>query len=111
MDLNPIDFYRQFHSSQIGKQVINNPSSYRNAAVDAEIDAALSSNNREDSYRHWINAQDLVEKDIPSLRISFPSLTYYVKDGLHIPEYGKTITRGQGISIIENMNEWTWDSK
>lgn len=111
VDLNPIDFYRQFHSSQIGKQVINNPSSYRNAAVDAEIDAALSSNNREDSYRHWINAQDLVEKDIPSLRISFPSLTYYVKDGLHIPEYGKTITRGQGISIIENMNEWTWDSK
>lgn len=111
VDLNPIDFYRQFHSSQIGKQVINNPSSYRNAAVDAEIDAALSSNNREDSYRHWINAQDLVEKDIPSLRISFPSLTYYVKDGLHIPEYGKTITRGQGISIIENMNEWIWDSK
>lgn len=111
VDLNPIDFYRQFHSSQIGKQVINNSSSYRNAAVDAEIDAALSSNNREDSYRHWINAQDLVEKDIPSLRISFPSLTYYVKDGLHIPEYGKTITRGQGISIIENMNEWTWDSK
>ena len=50
-------------------------------------------------------------KDIPSLRISFPSLTYYVKDGLHIPEYGKTITRGQGISIIENMNEWTWDSE
>ena len=100
-----------YKRQQIGKQVINNPSSYRNAAVDAEIDAALSSNNQEDSYRHWINAQDLVEKDIPSLRISFPSLTYYVKDGLHIPEYGKTITRGQGISIIENMNEWIWDSK
>ena len=56
-------------------------------------------------------AQNLTDKDIPSLRISFPSLTYFVKDGLHIPEYGKTITRGQGISIIENMNEWTWDSK
>ena len=56
-------------------------------------------------------AQNLTDKDIPSLRISFPSLTYFVKDGLHIPEYGKTITRGQGISIIENMNEWTWDSE
>lgn len=111
VDLNPIDFYRQFHSSQIGKQVINNPSSYRNTAVDAEIDAAIASNNREESYMHWINAQNLTDKDIPSLRISFPSLTYFVKDGLHIPEYGKTITRGQGISIIENMNEWTWDSK
>lgn len=111
VDLNPIDFYRQFHSSQIGKQIINNPSSYRNTAVDAEIDAAIASNNREESYMHWINAQNLTDKDIPSLRISFPSLTYFVKDGLHIPEYGKTITRGQGISIIENMNEWTWDSK
>lgn len=46
-------------------------------------------------------AQDLVEKDIPSLRISFPSLTYYVKDGLHIPEYGKPSPEDRGFPSLK----------
>lgn len=34
---NPIEFYRYYHSSQIGKSVIGNPASYSNMLVDENI--------------------------------------------------------------------------
>lgn len=107
-DINPMSFYRNFHSSQIGVLNINNPASYSNPAVDAEIEAAIAATDREEAYKHWINAQYLTDQDVPFLFITLPSLTYFVKDGLHIPMPEKTINRGQGISVVENMNEWTW---
>ena len=108
VDVNPISLYRNFHSSQIGVLDINNPASYSNPAVDAEIEAAIAATDREEAYKHWINAQYLTDQDVPFLFITLPSLTYFVKDGLHIPMPEKTINRGQGISVVENMNEWTW---
>ena len=36
---------------------------------------------------------------------------YFAKDGLNIPDLGKFPIRGQGISVVEYMNTWTWDNK
>lgn len=108
-DLNPISYYRCFHSSQIGVQTINNPSSYINLQVDRLIDEAIAAPNLTDSYAYWIDAQKISDKDHPFLYITCPSVTYYVRDGLVIPDFEKTITRGQGTSLLENMNEWYFE--
>ena len=43
--------------------------------------------------------------------ISYPQIVYLVNENLNIPGYDKLIQRGQGMSPIENMNEWTWGKK
>ena len=109
--LNPVFYYRNYESGQIGKQVIGNSPSYNNPLVDKEIYNALNSDEVTVSYKHWINAQNLADKDVPFLYITSPSLVYFAKDGLNIPDLGKFPIRGQGISVVEYMNTWTWDNK
>lgn len=105
---NPIEFYRYYDSSQIGKAVIGNPASYTNAAVDAVIRKALDAREPAEANRYWQEGQTIAQKDIPYLWIARPDVTYLVKAGLTIPSLNKLPTRGQGISIVENMNEWFW---
>ena len=76
-----------------------------------EIYNALNSDEVTVSYKHWINAQNLADKDVPFLYITSPSLVYFAKEGLNIPDLGKLPVRGQGISVVEYMNTWTWDNK
>ena len=111
VDLNPVSYYRNYESGQIGKQVIGNSPSYNNPLVDKEIYNALNSDEATVSYKYWINAQNLADKNVPFLYITSPSLVYFAKDGLNIPDLGKLPVRGQGISVVENMNTWTWDNK
>lgn len=108
VDLNPINFYRNYHSSQIGKQTIGNPASYSNTEVDREIELAIASVDNKTAQEHWKKAQKLAEQDVPFLTISSPQLVYFVKEGLNIPDLGKLPVRGQGLSILENMNEWSF---
>ncbi|MDU4962198.1 MAG: ABC transporter substrate-binding protein [Sporomusaceae bacterium] len=105
---NPIEFYRYYDSSQIGKAVIGNPASYTNATVDAVIQKALAARDQAEANRYWQEGQTTAEKDVPYLWITRPDVTYLVKTGLTIPSLNKLPTRGQGISIVENMNEWFW---
>ena len=58
-----------------------------------------------------MQAEDTAEKDVPYLMISYPQIVYLVNENLNIPGYDKLIQRGQGMSPIENMNEWTWGKK
>ncbi len=105
---NPIEFYRYYDSSQIGKAVIGNPSSYTNAAVDGVIKKALTATKPDEINGYWQEGQTLAQPDVPYLWITRPDVTYLVKEGLEIASLNKLPTRGQGISIVENMNEWTW---
>lgn len=105
---NPIEFYRYYDSSQIGVAVIGNPASYTNPEVDAVIQKALAATNSDEANKYWQEGQALAQKDIPYLWIVRPEVTYLVKEGLKIPSLQKLPTRGQGISIVENMNEWSW---
>ena len=105
---NPIEFYRYYDSSQISKNIIGNNASYTNAEVDAVIAQALNAKDREEANKLWKKGQDIAQQDVPYLWLCYPDLTYFVKTGLQIPDLQKIPTRGQGISIVENMNEWSW---
>ena len=65
-------------------------------------------NYREEANKLWQQALKKTEGDVPSLVICNPQNLYFVRDGLQIPDLGKVPIRAQGISIVENMNEWSW---
>lgn len=107
-EADPIGVYRQYHSSQVDVNKIGNPSTYKNAEVDALLEKAIQSANRDEANKLWQKALVATEKDVPSLALCSPQSVYFIRDGLQIPDFGKVITRSQGVSIVENMNEWTW---
>lgn len=108
---NPMDVYRYYHSSQTGEGVIGNPSSYSNPKVDEYIDRALSASTEDKANEYWILSQwdgsTGMKEDYPYLWIANSRLTYFVKEGLDIGEQ-RVHVRSQGISVIENLHEWSW---
>lgn len=76
--------------------------------VDENINKALGSTSQEEANKYWHEGQNIAQEDVPYLWICYSYLTYFVKDGLVIPSLDKIPTRGQGIYIVENMNEWSW---
>ena len=56
----------------------------------------------------WQESLKKAEADVPSLVMCNPQNLYFIRDGLQIPDFGKVIPRSQGVSIVENMNEWSW---
>ena len=107
-ETNPITIYRQYHSSQVDVNKIGNPSTYKNPEVDGLMEKAIQAPNREEANKLWQQALKKTEGDVPSLVICNPQNLYFVRDGLQIPDLGKVPIRAQGISIVENMNEWSW---
>ena len=105
---DPLFIYDYMHSSQIGVNTIGNPASYHNPVVDALIDGALRATNPEDADKLWREAEKTASNDYPYLPISNPQIVYFVNNKLNIPAYDKRIERGQGLAIIENMNEWSF---
>ena len=105
---DPIEVYRYYHTSQMGVSVIGNPASISNKEADALIEKGIAQTNREEANKFFKQALGVAEKEVPYLYICYPQATYYVRDGLQIPDLGKIPNRGQGISIAENMNEWSW---
>ena len=79
--------------------------------MDELIDKALAATDQTVAAKFWMQAEDMAEKDVPYLMISYPQIVYLVNENLNIPGYDKLIQRGQGMSPIENMNEWTWGKK
>lgn len=108
---NPLHFYQHFHSSQIGKNVINNSASYRNAKVDAYIEKALAATNVAEANEFWKLAQwdgqTGAKADYPYLWVANPRLMYFVRDGLDIGSQ-KVNVRGQGMSVVYNLSQWCW---
>ena len=85
-----------------------NCADYSNPAVDAAIDAAVSSLTPEDALAHWREAQRLAAEDIPYLYLVNMDHCLFVRDGMNL---GNIIPNphGHGAPIIGNMNEWHWD--
>lgn len=106
---SPTDFRLYYHSSNINKAVINNPASYSNPEVDAFIDQAMSATDQSAANVFWRKAEIRAAEDVPILYISRPQNNYLVRKGLRIPPLNKIPVRNQGLTVIENMNEWSWD--
>ena len=107
-EMDPINIYHQYHSSQVDVNKIGNPSTYKNADVDALIEKAIRATKREDANKLWNQALKATESEVPSIAICNPQNLYFVRNGLQIPSMGKVMGRSQGVSIVENMNEWSW---
>jgi hypothetical protein len=45
---------------------------------------------------------------VPFLYIARPQNCYRVREGLVIPPLGKVPVKNQGLSIMENLNQWSW---
>ncbi|WP_443935387.1 ABC transporter substrate-binding protein [Phascolarctobacterium faecium] len=108
---NPLLIYQNFYSGSIGVNVIGNSASYSNSSVDGHIEAALRSVSLADAVKNWQlsqwDGQAGTKADVPYLWIANPQNTYFVKEGLDIGKQ-KVNVRGQGMSIVYNMNEWQW---
>ena len=105
---SPSDFYLYYHSSQINKGVIGNPPSYSEPKVDALINNALEVTHRAVSDACWQEAESVASEAVPFLYISRPQNCYLVREGLVIPPLGKVPVKNQGLSIMENLNQWSW---
>lgn len=106
---SPIEMYNLYYSAGTG-----NYASYKNATVDAHIDAALSAPRVEDSYDEWKLAQwDGAEGVAPqggATWVWFANVDhlYFVKQNLVVAEQ-KLHPHGHGWSLVNNVDQWEWD--
>ncbi len=105
---SPIELYNLTYSAGVG-----NYASYKNATVDAHIDAALATPRVEDSYDEWKLAQwDGVEGVAPqgaATWVWFANVDhlYFVKENLVVAEQ-KRHPHGHGWSLVNNVDQWEW---
>ncbi len=110
-DFSPQSFYSYFHSSQIGKNVINNPAMYNNPVVDEHITAAFSATDwnvaiKELKLAQW-DGKTGPKVDIPYLWITAVKVPYLVNEKLDLGNIGIN-ERGQGMGILSSIDEWSW---
>ena len=106
---SPIEMYNLYYSAGTG-----NYASYKNDAVDAHIDAALSTARVEDSYDEWKLAQwdgaNGVAPQGGATWVWFANVDhlYFVKQNLTIAEQ-KLHPHGHGWSLVNNVDQWEWN--
>lgn len=108
----PMEVYNIYHT--IGDTNSAEYSPYANATVDAYMDEALASTDLESSYELWQKAQwdgttgVTQEGDIPWVWLCNVNHLYYVRDGLKVADQ-KIHPHGHGWSIVNNVDQWSWE--
>ena len=111
----PMELYNIYHSLEgrgIGQAEY---SPYSNEQVDQYMDQALSTGSLEDSYELWKKAQwdgttgITQEGDIPWIWLCNIDHLYFVRDGLRVAEQ-KIHPHGHGWSIVNNVDQWSWET-
>lgn len=111
----PMELYNIYHSLEgrgIGQAEY---SPYLNGQVDQYMDQALSTGSLEDSYELWKKAQwdgttgITQEGDIPWIWLCNIDHLYFVRDGLRVAEQ-KIHPHGHGWSIVNNVDQWSWET-
>ncbi len=110
----PMELYNIYHSA--GEQGLAQYSPYANETVDQYMDAALKSNDLEESYELWQKAQwdgttgVTQQGDIPWIWLCNVDHLYFVRDGLQVAEQ-KIHPHGHGWSIVNNVDQWEWSKE
>ena len=108
----PMEFYNIYHTAPGGEYARYSP--YRNETVDAYMDAALASSDLEESYDLWKLAQwdgetgVTQDGDIPWIWLVNIDHLYWSREGLKIAEQ-KLHPHGHGWSIVNNVDQWSWE--
>ena len=101
----PMEMYNIYHTGPNSDLAIYSP--YTNKKVDELMDEALKTNNLEDSFKLWQEAQKEIQKDMPWIWIVNIDHLYWVKDGLQVAGQ-KIHPHGHGWSVVNNVDKWSW---
>lgn len=108
----PMELYNIYHTKPGGAYAEYSP--YANPKVDEYMDAALASNDLEESYELWKKAQwdgttgITQDGDLPWIWLVNIDHLYWVKDGLLVAEQ-KLHPHGHGWTIVNNVDQWVWE--
>ena len=108
----PMELYNIYHTEGETGQARYSP--YANAAVDAYMDQALAADDLETSYGLWQQAQwdgstgVTQDGDIPWVWLVNIDHLYWIRDGLNVAEQ-KIHPHGHGWSLVNNVDQWSWD--
>ena len=107
----PMELYNMYHTVEGGSAVY---SPYANETVDKYMDEALAADSLEESYELWKMAQwdgetgITQEGDIPWIWLANIDHLYWSRENLNVAEQ-KLHPHGHGWSIVNNVDQWTWD--
>ncbi len=113
----PMELYNIYHTiagNEIEGRESAQYSPYGNETVDSYMDQALASNDLEESYRLWQQAQwdgaagVIQEGDVPWVWLVNIDHLYWVRDGLQVAEQ-KIHPHGHGWSLVNNVDQWSWE--
>lgn len=108
----PMELYNIYHTAPGGEYATYSP--YSNETVDRYMDEALACNDLEESYELWKKAQwdgttgITQEGDIPWIWLVNIDHLYFSRDGLQAAEQ-KLHPHGHGWSIVNNVDQWSWE--
>ncbi len=111
----PMELYNIYHTLSDSGIGMAGYSPYANETVDQYMDQALEASSLEESYELWKKAQwdgttgITQEGDIPWIWLCNVDHLYFVRDGLQIADQ-KIHPHGHGWSIVNNVDQWTWES-
>ncbi len=108
----PMELYNIYHTMPGTGLAEYSP--YANERLDEYMDEALASNDLEESYRlwqqaQWDGAQGITQQgDIPWIWLVNIDHLYWTRDGLKVAEQ-KLHPHGHGWSIVNNVDQWSWE--
>lgn len=109
---SPMELYNIYHTIADTGTALYSP--YSNKSVDQYMDEALACSDLEKSYQLWQQAQwdgttGVVQQgDISWVWLVNIDHLYWVRDGLQVAEQ-KIHPHGHGWSIVNNVDQWTWN--
>ncbi|OCA96117.1 ABC transporter substrate-binding protein [Actinobaculum suis] len=107
---SPNELYSLYHS-----QSTSNTAAYESDTIDEYLDKALAATDIDESNEYWQKAQwDGTTGVTPEGEATWVWLTnidhlYFVRDNLNIGEQ-KPHPHGHGWSVVNNVDQWTWES-
>ena len=101
---SPVENYQLYHTNGAC-----NYTGYSNEETDRLFDEALAATDMDESYALWQQAQAAVGPNGEALWVWFANIDhlYFVRDGLKVAEQ-KLHPHGHGWSIVNNVDEWSW---
>lgn len=106
----PMELYNIYHTA--GDSAEYSP--YANETVDRYMDEALAASDLEESYELWKKAQwdgetgITQEGDVPWIWLVNIDHLYWAKTNLKVAEQ-KLHPHGHGWSIVNNVDQWSWE--
>lgn len=106
----PMELYNIYHT--VGESASYSP--YANKTVDDYMDQALAASDLEKSYELWQMAQwdgttgITQEGDIPWIWLVNIDHLYWSRENLNVAEQ-KLHPHGHGWSIVNNVDQWSWE--